>query len=88
MAVCFALMAFAKNPSVLGAALSRDFGRTWLEEDIVSLRADGSGRPGDNGYPLTVEMEDGSLLSVYYITRDGITGIEATRWENFGIDTI
>ncbi len=73
---------FRDKPIGIRAALSRDYGRTWLEEDIVSLRADGSGRPGDNGYPLTVEMEDGSLLSVYYITRDGITGIEATRWEN------
>lgn len=73
---------FRDEPIGIRAALSRDNGRTWLEEDIVSLRSDGSGRPSDNGYPLTVELEDGSLVSVYYITRDGITGIEATRWEN------
>ncbi len=73
---------FRDNPIGIRAALSRDNGRTWLEEDIVSLRADGSGRPGDNGYPLSTELPDGSLVSVYYITRDGITGVEATRWEN------
>ncbi|MCB1121271.1 MAG: glycoside hydrolase [Verrucomicrobiae bacterium] len=69
-------------PIGIRAALSRDNGRTWLEKDIVSLRADGSGRPGDNGYPMTEELEDGTLVSVYYITRDGITGVEATRWQN------
>ena len=73
---------YRDEPIGIRAALSRDHGRTWLEEDIVSLRADGSGRPGDNGYPLSAELPDGSLVSVYYITRDGITGVEATRWEN------
>lgn len=73
---------FRDDPIGIRAALSRDNGRTWLEEDIVSLRADGAGRPGDNGYPLSTELEDGTLVSVYYITRDGITGVEATRWQN------
>lgn len=73
---------FRDDPIGIRAALSRDHGRTWREEDIVALRADGSGRPGDNGYPLSVELPDGSLVSVYYITRDGITGVEATRWSN------
>ena len=73
---------FRDEPIGIRAALSRDHGRTWREQDIVSLRADGSGRPGDNGYPLSVELADGTLVSVYYITRDGITGVEATRWKN------
>ncbi len=73
---------FRDEPIGIRAALSRDHGRTWLEKDIVSLRADGSGRPGDNGYPISAELPDGSLVSVYYITRDGITGVEATRWQN------
>jgi sialidase-1 len=73
---------FRDEPIGIRAALSRDNGRTWLEKDIVSLRADGSGRGGDNGYPLTAELFDGSLVSVYYITRKGITGVEATRWQN------
>lgn len=73
---------FRDDPIGIRAALSRDNGRTWLEEDIVSLRADGTGRPGDNGYPLSAELPDGSFVSVYYITRGGITGVEATRWEH------
>lgn len=73
---------FRDEPIGIRAALSRDHGRTWLEEDVVSLRADGSGRPGDNGYPISAELPDGSLVSVYYFTRDGITGVEATRWQN------
>ena len=43
--------------------------------------ADGSGRRGDNGYPISTELADGTLVSVYYLTRDGITGVEATRWK-------
>jgi hypothetical protein len=73
---------FRDDPIGIRAALSRDHGRTWLEKDIVSLRADGGGRPGDNGYPLSAELPDGTLVSVYYITRDGVTGVEATRWSN------
>lgn len=71
---------FRDPPIGIRAALSRDHGRTWREQDIVSLRADGSGRPGDNGYPLTTELADGTLVSVYYLTREGVTGVEATRW--------
>ncbi len=73
---------FRDDPIGIRAALSRDNGRTWLEEDIASLRSDGSGPPGDNGYPISTELEDGTLVSVYYITRDGITGVETTRWQN------
>lgn len=73
---------FRDPPIGIRAALSRDHGRTWREKDIVSLRADGSGRGGDNGYPISTELPDGTLVSVYYLTRDGITGIECTRWPN------
>jgi hypothetical protein len=55
---------FRDEPIGIRAALSRDHGRSWLEKDIVSLRADGSGRPGDNGYPISTELPDGSLVSV------------------------
>ncbi|MDA0347316.1 MAG: sialidase family protein [Verrucomicrobia bacterium] len=73
---------YRDEPIGIRTALSRDNGRTWLEKDIVSLRADGSSRGGDNGYPISAELADGSLVSVYYITREGITGVEATRWQN------
>jgi len=44
------------------ARLSEDHGRTWSEPLIIS----GDGAGGDLGYPSTVELEDGSLLTVWY----------------------
>jgi hypothetical protein len=44
------------------ARFSDDAGRTWSEPVVIS--ADGTG--GDLGYPSTVELADGSLLSVWY----------------------
>lgn len=71
---------YREAPIGIRAAISRDHGRTWREQDIVSLRSDGSGPPSDNGYPQTAELADGTLVTVCYLTRDGITGVEATRW--------
>jgi hypothetical protein len=73
---------YREQPIGIRAAISRDDGRTWLEPDIVSLRSDGTGATSDSGYPLTAELADGTLVTVHYITRDGITGVEATRWKN------
>lgn len=47
------------------ARLSTDNGRTWSEPLVVS--ADGAS--GDLGYPSTVELKDGSLLTVWYELR-------------------
>ncbi len=44
------------------ARISSDHGRTWSEPMIVS----GDGASGDLGYPSTVELDDGRLLSVWY----------------------
>lgn len=44
------------------AALSRDAGATWEHDWII--RDDGP--DSDLGYPSTVELDDGSLLTVYY----------------------
>lgn len=44
------------------ARISEDHGRTWSEALIIS--GDGSG--GDLGYPSTVELADGALLTVWY----------------------
>lgn len=44
------------------ARVSEDHGRTWSEPLTVS--ADGTS--GDLGYPSTVQLEDGSLVSVWY----------------------
>lgn len=44
------------------ARISADNGKTWGEPMIIS----GDGVGGDLGYPSTVEMGDGSLLTVWY----------------------
>ena len=44
------------------ARLSSDHGRTWSEPLVIS----GDGTSGDLGYPSSVELEDGSLLTVWY----------------------
>jgi len=44
------------------ARISTDNGATWSEPMIVS----GDGKGGDLGYPSTVQLKDGSLLSVWY----------------------
>lgn len=47
------------------ARISRDQGRTWSEPLIISQ--DGAG--GDLGYPSTVELADGRLVTVWYELR-------------------
>jgi hypothetical protein len=42
--------------------VSHDWGRTWSEP--LAISSDGAG--GDLGYPSTVELDDGSLLTVWY----------------------
>ncbi len=46
------------------ARISSDNGQTWSEAMILS----GDGIGGDLGYPSTVELTDGTLLSVWYET--------------------
>jgi sialidase-1 len=44
------------------ARVSTDHGRTWSEPVIIS----GDGQGGDLGYPSTVELSDGTLLTIWY----------------------
>ena len=59
------------------ALLSRD-GVTWSDELI--LRDDGL--DGDLGYPASVELPDGEILTVYYqrLPGDAKTSVLSTRW--------
>ena len=58
------LMTYGHRHAPFGnqARISSDNGKTWSEALIVS--ADGAG--GDLGYPSTVELADGTLLTVWY----------------------
>ena len=58
------LMSYGHRREPIGnqARISRDAGRTWSAPLIIS----GDGASGDIGYPSTVELADGALLTVWY----------------------
>lgn len=58
------LMTYGHRRAPFGnqARISADGGRTWSEP--MSVSADGAG--GDLGYPSTVELDDGALITVWY----------------------
>ena len=74
------LMTYGHRRQPLGnqARLSSDHGRTWSEPIILS----GDGVSGDLGYPSTVELDNGSLLSVWYELTGGATRavLRQARW--------
>lgn len=59
------------------ARISYDEGETWSEERILSYSSE-----NDIGYPSTVELKDGSLLTVYYqrFENDKHTSVLGTKW--------
>lgn len=71
---------YRKPPYGIRACLSRDEGLTWNVEKEIILRADAGG--WDIGYPSTVQLPDGDLMTAYYwYTKDDKTRrIEVTRW--------
>ena len=62
------------------ACISKDNGKTWdIENEIVLSRAPNS----DLGYPASVQLEDGSIYTVYYEVRNTKEPpyLMGTRWE-------
>ncbi len=61
------------------ARISRDGGKTWGEEIIISQDSP----DWDLGYPSSVELSDGSILTVYYQKYPGDTynSLLSTHWE-------
>ena len=61
------------------ARLSTDHGRTWSEPMIVS----GDGTVSDLGYPSTVELADGTLLTVWYENMKGLDRavLRQAKWQ-------
>ena len=70
---------YAGEPFGQMAMISRDNGETW-EKDFV-LRDDGI--DVDLGYPCSVELDDGSIFTVYYqkMTGDRKSSLLWTRWK-------
>jgi hypothetical protein len=76
-----------REPLGVQAVVSTDGGQSWDVDHRAVLRADGeTRRRGDResrdlGYPVSVELRDGSIYTAYYLTLDGVTHVAATRWE-------
>ncbi|MEW6355145.1 MAG: sialidase family protein [Planctomycetota bacterium] len=71
---------YRRKPFGQRACLSNDGGETWnLDEEII-LRDDSAS--GDLGYPASVELDDGTIYTIYYqIDKPGEkTCLMATRW--------
>ena len=75
------LMSYGHRRAPLGnqARISEDAGRTWSEPIIIS----GDAKSGDLGYPSTVELDDGSLVTVWYELRAGSPNstLRQARWK-------
>jgi hypothetical protein len=69
---------YRHRPFGIRAVASPD-GKTWDPESLWVLRDDGLN--GDLGYPQTVQLADGTLVTVYYfVEKDGIHQAAGTRW--------
>ena len=70
---------FRQKPFGVRAVISRDKGKTWDIDRALVLRDDGG--TGDLGYPSSVELADGRVLTVYWMNheRAGDPG-SATRY--------
>lgn len=69
---------YRKKPYGVRAVISQDRGRTWSREII--LRDDGP--LWDLGYPMTLQLSNGNLLTVYYFNDQNLTRfIAGTRWK-------
>lgn len=69
---------YRRKPYGNQARISSDNGQTWSEPMTIS--ADGLG--GDLGYPSTVELDDGTLLTVWYELMKGSPNavLRQARW--------
>jgi hypothetical protein len=70
---------YRREPFGQRVMFSKDDGKTW-DKDYI-LRDDGN--DGDLGYPATVELKNGSLLTVYYQAEQGRSNcvIMQSIWE-------
>lgn len=67
------------KPCTVCAVVSEDFGKTWSEPIVLRT----TGGSGDMGYTRAVVLEDGTVVTAYYLndTNDGERFIEVTRWK-------
>ena len=74
------LTAVLPCPRRASATAAQPFGVYLVSTDSIFSRDDGESR--DVGYPSSVQLADGTLVTVYYLHGpDGIRHIAATRWQ-------
>jgi sialidase-1 len=67
------------EPFGIRAVVSSDEGETWDLDHIWVLREDGGGT--DLGYPHSVQLKDGTVVTIYYFVEPGgMQYIACTRW--------
>lgn len=70
---------FRHMPLGIRAVVSSDNGESWDREHIWTLRADGGST--DLGYPHSVQLKDGTVVTIYYFVEPGgMQYIACTRW--------
>lgn len=81
---------YRQTPWGVRACLSSDYGKTWDMDNEIIIRMDGGtpeGQPRkvsntDLGYPVSVQLVDGRVFTVYYFNKHGSNCfIAGTFWE-------
>ena len=82
---------YRRSPIGVRAVISEDGSETWKVSDSIVIRDDSSGHSphrgegtglGDVGYPVSMQLSDGDVLTAYYVTpSDNVTHCAATRWQ-------
>ena len=68
-----------RNPLGVQARVSEDCGETWSEPLVLY----GDASDGDLGYPSTVQLDDGSLFTIWYEHMAGswFARLRCKRWK-------
>ena len=79
--VLVAVFGHRARPFGIKVILSADEGKTWQESEYLVEYPEGTPFASDSGYPSTVELRDGSLLTVYYSHVDSAAAVvRAVNW--------
>ena len=78
---------YRQNHYGVRACYSIDGGKTWSDEQII-LSENTSQRNNDLGYPASVELDDGTILTAYYqpYGNDAPAALLYTKWQLASLD--
>lgn len=75
--VLISVYGYREEPYGIRAMISNDNGETWDTDWVL----DDTGLSGDLGYPASVEIKDGRILTIYYENIGGESVISQKIWE-------